>query len=585
MNTENHITPDELFNSALGNFEVPFEEAAWVDMRRKLDNQETKRPYFLLPFIDSEQKLNTCLAMITTSILAIISYFATNSNNNDISNIVPRNNKSNLNSPAVNQNNNTPKTKPQNSSVSNNAGADNGQAGLKPSNLLGAGTNPLSGASSVGSKVPTTINYPSNDNLFKPNAQRTTASANAFAANNTLKNYGLSGANLFRPDWSASLENTQNHFDKPLNLLSAAPNLKPTGNSRLNTMRYGSLGLYFTGQAPYQDSASFLRKSFGFNLEINSKNLLESDKWAAYLGIDWGMQWYGHGSNTIVALNTTNADSGFTRLNMSSMDFLVNGKLELGGNLPFHPYLIGFAGPRLYFWQQHTESFIPLKDYESSSSNNAHTSATINYGAGLGARVRLSQYVHLDARATVMKNSNLKMVDMDKSSFDGLKYNLVTKYHEPSYYQLRLGVIFEFRDDEDDNDDNYYRSNQNNTNSNNQQQFLYYYLDSAGRPVKCVPCPCSNGDSAKVADTTSSYYNEMKNTKMVRVYKVPVNVTHRSGTVIYGNGSSYSSGSVNKTRRGSSGSIFRSGSSGSSSKGSFPGIKSGGGGGRIAPRS
>lgn len=582
MNTENHITPDELFNSALGNFEVPFEEAAWIDMRQKLDKQDTKRPYFLLPFIDSEQKLNTCLAMITTSILAIISYFATNNSNNDISNIVPRNNHNNP-KPAVTQNGSASKTKLQNSSVSNDAKEKDSPIDHHPTGSWKVNPNPVAiGSMAQPSASKTAYSPYKNNQVNKLNSQKVDGISNDQTAKNTFQNFSLSGVNLFRPNWSASLENTQYSFNKPLDLLTTTPNLKPSGKSNLNTMRYGSLGLYFTGQAPYQDSASFLRKSFGFNMEVNSKNLLESDKWAAYMGIDWGMQWYGHSPNTIVALNTTNADSGFTRLNMTSMDFLINGKLELGGNLPFHPYLIGFAGPRLYFWQQYTKSFIPLKDYESSSSNNAHTSATINYGAGIGARVRLSQYVHLDARATVMKNSNLKMVDMDKSSFDGLKYNLVTKFHEPSYYQLRLGVIFEFRDDEDD-DDNYYRSNNNNATQNNQQQFLYYYLDSAGHPVKCVPCPCSNGDSAKVADTTSSYYNEMKNTKMVRVYKVPVNVTRGSGTVIYGSGSSSSSGSVNRIRRnGSSGSIYK-GSSGSSSKGSFPGIKSGGA--RISPRS
>lgn len=596
MNRKNNFTPDELFESSFSNFEVPFEQAAWTDMLHKLETQTERRPFILFPFIHSKQQLNTLLAMITTGILAIFSFVATNNSNTATT-------KSTINSMENNKQASTVNAVASNSKTSNFSEGTLNSKTLNPKEVETFTSNEIS--ASKGNKnnleISDKIEKIITPSIKVKNETNTSSnSSNLFSTANADLTYmrfdqfikGHNAFNSFKPTFN--LENTTaGKLNNPLLQQTNPSKLFPKPNKY--TMQNSSIGIYFTGQKPFQDSSTLLRRSFGFNIEVQSRNLFtSSNTFAAYVGVDWGMLWYGHTDNTIVAINTTNLDSGFTRLNMSSMDFLLNGKLELGTASPIHPYINGFIGPRLYFWQQYTESFMHLTDYENSSSNNAHTSATINYGIGGGVRVRLGNYVHLDARATVMKNSSLKMVDMTKSNFDGLKYNLVTKFHEPLYSQIRVGVIFELGDHENYNERNdnpvYNSSSTNNTTNNNNtnQQYLYYYVDSLGNPVKCVPCPC-NCDSTKNTKDTGKYnYNSPSNNPSNKIYRVPVNINPGSGPVFGGSSSGNTSPSTvykSGTKRGGSGPVFNSGSSSGSSrssssgsgKGSFPGIKTGGG--------
>ncbi len=92
------------------------------------------------------------------------------------------------------------------------------------------------------------------------------------------------------------------------------------------------IGMHYTmQQAQFDmpwDSTGSLKKSSGFNIQFMSGDVMRNRYWAAYGGLDWGMQFYGRTPNSNVVLNTMNEDSGYTRLRSSSMDFLIRGHWE-----------------------------------------------------------------------------------------------------------------------------------------------------------------------------------------------------------------------------------------------------------------
>ncbi len=92
---------------------------------------------------------------------------------------------------------------------------------------------------------------------------------------------------------------------------------------------------------------------------------------------------------------------------------------------------------------QKVASYLDLKDNESSSSHNVSASATLLYGAGIGARVRIARSVSLDARYEILWGTPVKVVDMRNSSFNGLNYSLKMQDIEPVYSHFKAGIIFD----------------------------------------------------------------------------------------------------------------------------------------------
>lgn len=207
---------------------------------------------------------------------------------------------------------------------------------------------------------------------------------------------------------------------------------------RSKTVQDFWIGVHFTGQQPVNSDTM----SAGFNLQFMSGNRLKNTSWGLYGGFDWGMQFYGHGQKTNVVLNNTSQDSGFTRLHTYSMDFLGRAHLEYA-RFPIIPYVNFAAGPRIYSTGQTVSSYLDLKETESSTSHNAHLSVSMMYGVGVGARVRVSKVVSLDARYELMRGTPVNIVDMNRSTFNGLSYDLKMDKVTPFVQQFKVGLIFD----------------------------------------------------------------------------------------------------------------------------------------------
>ena len=212
-------------------------------------------------------------------------------------------------------------------------------------------------------------------------------------------------------------------------------------------------------------------------------------------------------------------------------------------------------------------SYIPLANTESSDLINAATSMSFMIGAGAGLRWRISDVVSLDARFDWMSGSNVKIIDLDKSTFNGLSYKMVKKSVSPEYYQLKFGVLFNLGDDE-----NYEPAKTTQTTYREPQyiytQPTYQYFDSSSNTWKELPmCPC-NCDSAG---------KKISPTKIRRVYPANIRSVSPTAPAQQEGGKSEIETQPRNRPSGGSSTPTRSGSS----KGSFPGIKPAGSGGKI----
>ncbi len=261
--------------------------------------------------------------------------------------------------------------------------------------------------------------------------------------------------------------------------------------ARAKTVEDFWIGIHFTGQRPLNKDV----RSGGFNLQFMSGNRTNNKSWGLYGGLDWGMQFYGKGQKSNVVLNNTTQDSGFTRLRTYSMDLLGRAHLEYA-KFPLVPYVNVFAGPRMYSTGQTVSSYLDLKESESSSTHNAHTSVSLMYGFGVGARLRLSPSISLDARYEMMSGTPVNLVDMDQSTFNGLNYNLKIDKVTPRVEQFKIGVIFDISERDYDKKlvkEGYYK------------EYMYdsLYVDPKDSnkvylPCNCTPCPGSTGQQSKV---------------------------------------------------------------------------------------
>ncbi len=307
------------------------------------------------------------------------------------------------------------------------------------------------------------------------------------------------------------------------------------------------MGIHFTGQRPVSDSSTH-RESAGFNIQFMSGNRLKHNNWAAYGGFDWGMQFYGRSAKSGVVLNNTSQDSGFTRLRTYSMDFLGRGHFEYA-RFPIVPYVNVMAGPRLYSTGQVVASYLELKETESRTSHNAHTSVSMMYGVGIGARIKVGPHISLDARYEYMSGTPVRLVDMDGSTFNGLNYNLKIDRIKPTLEQFKVGIIFDVSERDYEKKlvkEGYYRD------------YMYdsLYVDPKDTNKIYLPCNCN-------PDPCDENKYEISEEEHARNYEEHTPIIYPSGS-----SSGNNNGIGRKILKGSSGS-----GTGSGSKGSFPGIK------------
>lgn len=341
--------------------------------------------------------------------------------------------------------------------------------------------------------------------------------------------------------------------------VSADTSVKPVTKKSDYTFRDGFIGIHYAWQEPLTPALKDSnRYNSGFNLQFMSHNLLSASPLGGYLGFDWGMQFYGKGNKSNVQLNTNNGDSGWTRLSTFSMDFFARGHIEYARH-KLIPYVNFFAGPRIYSTNQKVKSYVPLANTESSDAINAASAVSFMTGAGVGMRWRISDAVSLDARYDWMSGSDVKLVDLDKSTFNGLSYNLIKKSVTPEYYQVKFGFLFNLGQDEN------YEPTKSTQTTYREPYYIYAqpsyeYYDSSSNTWKELPmCPCNCDSTGKKISPTN-------------IRRVTPKVPAKQQDEIEAQPQTRPSGG---SRGGSS--PIRSGGS----KGSFPGIKPGGGGVRI----
>lgn len=338
-----------------------------------------------------------------------------------------------------------------------------------------------------------------------------------------------------------------------------ADSIKPAVKKNDYTFRDGFIGIHYASQQALTPSLKDSdRYNAGFNLQIMRRNLLPVSPFGGYVGLDWGMQFYGKGNKINVQLNTNNGDSGWTRLSTFSMDFFARGHIEYA-RYKLIPYANFFAGPRFYSTNQRVQSYIPLANTESSNLVNAATSMSFMTGAGAGLRWRITDVVSLDARLDWMSGSNAKIVDLDKSTFNGLSYNLVKKSVSPEYYQVKFGILFNLG-----NDENYEPAKTTHSTYREPQyiytQPTYQYYDSISKTWQELPmCPCNCDSSGKKISPTN--IRRVTPKAPAKKYESPENNKNQP---------------QNRPPGGSGSSTSPSGA-----KGAFPGIKPSGSRGKV----
>ncbi len=395
MNKKTHIEPDQLFRDQLIQHEASFEPAAWDNMRALLDKSETKAPILIVPpKSNNNSKTLIFIIMSTLSLLTIASlcYFGTQSS-------------------TLAHNSNTFKSI---SNPSSYAKANSKSAIIKTESEQGQNSTNLN--SNTANQNPSI--EPLDTGITNKINTVLAVSKSTIDTFKTVQKDGKIYRVFYRKTW----------VPEEYEYIS-----KPNGN----LIEDAFIGLHFTAQRPRNlDSLSA-----GFNLQFMSGNRIESKTIGVYLGLDWGMQFYGSGKKSNVVLNNVTQDSGYTKLSSHSMDFLGRAHIEYA-KYPLIPYINFMAGPRIYSTGQTVASYMTLKQAESSTVNNAHTSVSMLYGFGLGARLRLSSVVSLDARYEWINGSPVRLVDLNQSTFNGMSYNLKINKIAPHLEQFKIGLIF-----------------------------------------------------------------------------------------------------------------------------------------------
>ncbi len=228
-----------------------------------------------------------------------------------------------------------------------------------------------------------------------------------------------------RKEWQDSVFEYRYHFNKK------------------GPIRNAWIGLHYaTMPAMFTDSLGTEERHEGFNFQMMSGNLRPHKSIGIYAGFDWGMMFYGRTPNSNVVINTQNEESGYTRLKNNSMDLMFKLHVEYA-NSPVVPYINASLGTRFYYTNQRVRSYLALKDNESGTTHNAAFTASLMAGLGVGARVKLAPRVSLDARYDYMIGTKTSQVDLQRSRFNGLNYNLVKRSLTPSHSMLRLGIILD----------------------------------------------------------------------------------------------------------------------------------------------
>lgn len=252
-------------------------------------------------------------------------------------------------------------------------------------------------------------------------------------------------------------------------------------------------GIHYTQERPFdagiRDSMGIRTLTHGFNTQFMSGNALKNENWGLYGGFDWGMQFYGRSEESIVTLNVANEDKAFTRLHNSSMDLLFRAHFEYTP-FPVVPYVNLSAGPRIMMTGQEVRAMLNSTEYESNNNHNVAADATMIAGWGLGARVKLSPRVSLDARYEQFYGTETDVVDLKHSTFTGAQYTLSKNRIKPDGGQFKFGLIFDLSTEEEEKilvEPGHYET---------REEAIFTDPQDSSRVF--IPCPCIPCDKKEI---------------------------------------------------------------------------------------
>lgn len=502
MKDKTSKSADQLFREVLNDHTPEFNPLAWEHMKTLLDEDDIKPVLIALPQSKNKHYKFILIIMTTLAILSIASYLFINSYTptgklelpstiNSTNSETSAASKNSTESPPSNTNSLDNSTNLSSNNVSENATTDfTDKANTTSKN-------------SSGSKASSTTKK-SNSNSNSSNSL--TKDLNAVSNNNAIElDTDGEGMPPFKDSVKTIVQNGKTYrvFKRTVWVEDEYRYHEIESAKSIND---GWFGIHFTAQGNRKSDSL----SAGFNMQFMSGNRLENKNFGLYGGFDFGMQFYGKSKKSGVVLNNTSQDSGYTRLRTYSMDFLGRAHFEYS-KFALIPYVNVMGGPRIYSTGQVVSSYIHYQDAENSSYNNAHTSVSMLYGFGLGARLRISKVVSLDARYEWINGSPVKLVDMNNSTFNGLNYELKYTKKAPKMEQFKIGVIFNLSETEYEKTlvkEGYYKNYSIDsvevTSSDSSTIFM---------PCNCKPCDQSTvKQNANSTEDDDDYYQNNNNT-------------------------------------------------------------------------
>ncbi len=516
---EQHILPEDLFRDGFKNHEETFDPAAWEQMEKLLDKEDDLKP-ILLVTDDKGKKIKRLIFLILgiMSIISILTIFSTLMVNTD--------NHTNHNSGTNDKSSSTVIVEKVTENEHNQTVVD-----IPAKGSTNAVKSAVSSTKAVKSKL---VSTSSGSSKLDATAGKTEPSSSESGNTNG------SVVDETPLDTFKTVINNNKVYKVLVRKTWIPEEYEWVEDVSNKTISDAFIGFHFTAQKPRATDTM----SAGFNFQIMSGNRLNDKHWGLYGGFDWGMQFYGKSKKTNVALNNTRQDSGFSVLRSRSMDFLGRVHLEYS-KFAIVPYLNVMAGPRIYYANQHVASYVPLENTESSTTNNAHTSVSMMYGLGAGLRFRVSPVVSLDLRYEWMNGTKVKQVDLNKTTFNGLNYDLKYKEGQPKLEQFKLGILINLSERDYDKKlvkEGYYKETIIDSLQVDPKDSNKVYL-----PCYCSPCDESKNDQS---------YNDRDQEEYI-----PASNDDRDSN----DGGLYKKGNGVRTNS--------SGSSSGGRKGSFPGIK------------
>ena len=517
--------PDDIFRSGFSQHEAAFDPAAWDQMQTLLDKEDDLKPVLFIPENTGKKRKQLTLLIITImSILTLLTLASSLLFNNHTVVDTKKSTNSTVNSSQTDKFNSDRATD-KNTTSDNVTPSESIKKEHKDNKKIG------SQKEKTNSSVPSSIK--TNENIV--GVETSTEAAKSAKTESEPNNMSA----VVKDTFSTAIKNGKIY--KVLTRTTWVPEEYDWVVDNSNkTISNGFIGMHFTAQKNRGGDSSHA----GFNIQFMSGNRLQNDYWGLHGGIDWGMQFYGKSKKSNVALNNLRSDSGFARLRSHSMDFLGRGHLEYA-RYALIPYFNVVAGPRIYATNQQVSSYVPLKETESSASNNVHTSVSMLYGFGAGLRLRISPVVSLDARYEWINGSKVKQVDLGNSTFNGLSHELKYYTSKPRQEQFKFGILIDLSETQYEKKlikEGYYKVTTIDSLQIDAKDSNKIYL-----PCNCGPCP---DNDQKVSYPGSKESNDVIVYPRTREYQQEDNNTEP------------------RTRNNSNSSGNKSGS-----KGEFPGIR------------